>query len=97
MDRACGWVAMLVTALLLPATSNAEFYTWTDTSGQPRVSNIPPRAVRIDGSVDARFSPFSMVAQQAALRARFKARDAQLSAARAAHQSSAAVDSTGAK
>ena len=97
MGRARGWVAMLASALSLPATSSAEFYTWTHTSGQPRVSNIPPRAVRADGSVDVRFNPFSIAAQQVALRARFAARDAQLTAARAAHQSSAAVDSTGSK
>ena len=90
--RALVWMALLATTLVTPATLRAEFYTWKDASGQPRVSNIPPRGVRADGCIEARVNPDSIAAQRAALRDRRKARDGQLAAARAALQSRAAPD-----
>ncbi len=94
MDQARALVRMVLLAIALatPATARAEFYTWHDARGQPRVSNIPPRGVRADGSIDARFNPLSITAQQAALRDRLKARDRQLATERAALQSRDAAD-----
>lgn len=93
MDQTRALVRMVLFAIALatPAILRAEFYTWQDARGQPRVSNIPPHGVRADGSIDTRFNPLSVAAQQAALRSRLKSRDAQLAAARAAFQSGAAT------
>lgn len=90
LRRAVTWVVLLATTLLVSAELRAEFYTWTDRNGQPRVSNIPPRGVGADGRIEGRFNPLSIEAQQAALRRRLRTVDAQLEADRAALQSSAA-------
>ena len=74
----------------------AEFYAWIDARGQARVSNIPSRGVRADGSIDPRFNPTSIVGQQAALGARLKAREAALAATREAAQSALDVPAVGA-
>ena len=71
--------------LLAPRAPQAEFYQWTDARGQARISNLPPRSVRTDGSTDPDHHAGSLAAQQAALRARFKQRDEEL--ARAVEQS----------
>ena len=71
--------------LLAPRAPQAEFYQWTDARGQARISNLPPRSVRTDGSIDPDHHAGSLAAQQAALRARFKQRDEEL--ARAVEQS----------
>lgn len=65
-------------AMLACADAQAGFYRWTDASGQLRVSNIPPQGVAADGSVLPRYNPLSIAAQQARLRQRLEARDAQL-------------------
>lgn len=85
-------------ALLMSCAAHAEFYRWIDSSGQARVSNIPPQGVRSDGSVSPAFNPSAIAVQQAALRARLQARDTALQAASQAAQSSAdaEVESSGA-
>ena len=70
-----------VAVLLYASGAAAEFYRWTDAHGRVRVSNIPPRGVRADGSIAPGFNPLSVEAQRAALRARLEARDAELAAA----------------
>ena len=65
-------------AMLAGADAQAGFYRWTDAGGQLRVSNIPPQGVAADGSVLPRYNPLSIAAQQARLRLRLEARDAQI-------------------
>jgi hypothetical protein len=85
-----------VLAFLYGSVCCADFYRWTDTRGQLRISNIPPQGVAGDGSVAPRFNPSSIVGQQAALRARLKARDQALQAARdAAHSRQDAAAAAG--
>ena len=76
-----------VLTFLCGGVCSADFYRWTDVHGQQRISNIPPQGVAGDGSVTPRYNPSSIVGQQAALRARLKARDKALQAARDAVQS----------
>ncbi|MGE0860240.1 MAG: DUF4124 domain-containing protein [Gammaproteobacteria bacterium] len=80
-----------VVALLCAAPTPAEFYRWTDAHGRVRVSNVPPRGVRADGSLAPGFNPLSIQAQHAALRARLAARDAELAAAAAAQSEAASA------
>lgn len=87
--RAVVLLTLWAAALLVTRQAHAEFYRWTDTSGQLRISNIPPQGVANDGSVAPSYNPSSIPAQQAALRARLKARDAALQAASRAAQSAA--------
>ena len=95
-----GAVVLLIlcaAALLVGRAAHAEFYRWTDSSGQLRISNIPPAGVARDGSIAPFYSPSSIAAQQAALRARLKARDDALQAAsHAAHSGADAAGETAA-
>ena len=81
--------AVVCVCLLAPRAPQAEFYQWTDERGQARISNLPPRSVRADGSIDPEHHAGSLAGQQAALRARFQQRDEEL--ARAAVDQSAQV------
>ena len=89
--RAATWLALFATTGLASSALRAEFYTWTDRNGQPRVSNIPPHGLGADGHIEGRFNPLSIEAQQAALRRRLKAVDAELDAARALQSSAGAA------
>ncbi len=82
---------LAVVALLCAPAALAEFYRWTDAQGRVRVSNVPPRGVRDDGSLAPGFSPHSIQAQHAALRARLAARDAELAAAAAQSEAASAA------
>lgn len=86
-------LTLCAAALLVGRAVHAEFYRWTDSSGQLRISNIPPAGVASDGSIAPSYSPSSIAAQQAALRARLKARDDALQAA--SHAAQSAVDAAG--
>lgn len=87
--RAVILLVLCAVTLLMTCAGHAEFYRWTDSSGQPRISNIPPQGVSSDGSIAPSYHPSSIFAQQAALRARLQARDAALQAASHAAQSAA--------
>lgn len=89
--RLAGSLLLAVVALLCAQATPAEFYRWTDAHGRVRVSNVPPRGVREDGSLAPGFHPLSIQAQHAALRARLAARDAELAAAAAQSEAAAAA------
>lgn len=80
--RALNLKLLWVASLAVSVAAHAEFYRWIDTRGQVRISNIPPQGVASDGSVIARYNPSAIAAQQAALRKRLQARDAQMQLAR---------------
>ena len=89
LRRAAILLVLCAATLLMARAAHAEFYRWTDTSGQTRISNIPPQGVSSDGSVAPSYNPSSIAVQQAALRVRLQARDAALQAASRAAQSAA--------
>lgn len=89
--RLAGSLLLAVVALLCAQSTSAEFYRWTDAHGRVRVSNVPPRGVRDDGSLAPGFNPLSIQAQHAALRARLAARDAELAAVAAQSEAASAA------
>ena len=90
LPRALIIPTLALAAMVASHGAHAEFYRWTDAHGRVRISNIPPRGIAADGSVLPGYNPLAIGAQQAALRAHLKARDAELLAASAAQ--SAAED-----
>lgn len=87
--RAVILLVLCAATLLMTRAAHAEFFRWTDSSGQARISNITPAGVSSDGKVVPSYNPSSIAAQQAALRVRLQARDAALQAASRAAQSAA--------
>ncbi len=55
-------------ATVVPRSVHGEFYKWTDETGQARISNIPPKGIREDGTILDTYHPNSIMAQHARMR-----------------------------